>query len=149
MFRQVVIGAALLGSTFLTGCASVPMAPMEQDLALKKFEAPANGNAGLYVYRNSFVGQALKKTVKLDGNVIGETSNKVYFYKEISPGEHALSTESEFGDNLLTFTAEAGHNYFFEQYIKMGVFVGGANIKAVSESEGMAGVTECKLARGN
>ena len=149
MLRKFVIGVSLGASFFMTGCASVPMAPVEQDTAMKKFEAPTDGNAGVYVYRNTFVGQALKKTVTLDGQVIGETANKVYFYKKITPGEHVLSTESEFSDNTLNFSAEAGHNYFFEQYIKMGVFVGGANVKAVSESEGMAGVNQCNLAQGN
>jgi protein involved in sex pheromone biosynthesis len=69
---------------------------------------PEGDKAGLYVYRNTFVGQALKKTVYLDGSEIGETANKVYFYKDITPGEHQLSTESEFSDNSITFHASGG-----------------------------------------
>lgn len=149
MFRSLAIGAALAISLLVTGCASVSMAPAEQDVALKSFNKPAEGKAGVYIYRNTFVGQALKKTVSLDGQVVGETANKVYFYKEVTPGDHVLSTESEFSDNELKFTTIAGRNYFFEQYIKMGVFVGGANIRAVSEEEGKAGVSECKLAQGS
>ena len=149
MFRNIVIGATLGVSMFMAGCASVPMAPGEQDGAAKKFEAPTDGTAGLYIYRNTFGGQALKKTVSIDGEVIGETANRVYFYKKILPGEHTLATESEFSDNEIKFTAEAGKNYFFEQYIKWGVFVGGAALNAVNESEGIAGVNQCKLAQGN
>lgn len=101
----------------------------------------------MYIYRNSFVGQALKKTVTLDGVVVGETANKVYFYKEIAPGEHTLATESEFSDNTLTFTAGPGKTYFAEQYIKMGVFVGGAGLRMVDEEAGKKGVSECSLAQ--
>lgn len=59
-----------------------------------------------------------------------------YFYRAIKPGVHNLSTESEFGDNTLTLEVIGGENYFVRQYIKMGVFVGGANLELVSEEEG-------------
>ena len=147
MLRKTIIGAVLASVVLMSGCASVPMAPKEADAALKTFTAPSEGKAALYIYRNSFVGQALKKTVTLDGVVVGETANKVYFYKEIAPGEHTLATESEFSDNTLTFTAAPGKTYFAEQYIKMGVFVGGAALRMVDEEAGKKGVSECSLAQ--
>ena len=123
------------------------MASKAEDTSLKEFSKPAADKSGLYVYRNSFVGQALKKDLYIDGVRAGETANKVYFYKEIAPGKHQLSTESEFSDNSISFEAQGGNNYFAEQYIKMGVFVGGANIKMVSDEEGMKNVRECSLAK--
>ena len=147
MFRSVVVAATLSASLVISGCASVPMASKEQDAVLKAFAKPAVDKAGLYVYRNSLVGQALKKNVYVDGVLLGETANKVYFYKEISPGQHQLSTESEFSDNAINFQANSGNNYFAEQYIKMGVLVGGANVKMVSDEKGMQNVLECDLAK--
>ena len=147
MLKNIVIGAAMVFSLVMSGCATVPMAPKEDDLALKQFSAPPVDKAGLYIYRNTFGGQALKKTIYLDGKVIGETANKVYFYKVIEPGEHTLSTESEFSDNSLPFEADGGRNYFAEQYIKLGVFVGGANVKMVDEEKGKKEVLKCNLAR--
>ena len=147
MFKKAILGAVIISVSLLIGCASVPMAPMEQDSALKAFAQPAADKAGLYVYRNSFVGQALKKNVYVDGALLGETANKTFFYKEITPGQHQISTESEFSDNAITFQAEDGKNYFAEQYIKMGVFVGGANLRMVSEQEGMEEVRKCGLAK--
>jgi hypothetical protein len=79
--------------------------------------------------------------------LIGETAPNTYFYKEIAPGEHQLSTESEFSENNITLKAEAGKNYFVQQYIKMGVFVGGANLKMVPEEEGKIQVRKCGLAK--
>jgi protein involved in sex pheromone biosynthesis len=146
MIKKTIIAAVLIAVSILSGCASVPMAPMEQDIAAKKFIKPTGEKAGLYVFRDTFVGQALKKTVSLDGAVIGETANKVFFYKEITPGSHTLSTESEFSDNSIDFQAEKENNYFAEQYIKMGVFVGGAGIQMVSEEDGKKGVLGCQLA---
>lgn len=80
----------------LSGCASVPMASKEEDTKLKTFQKPAENKSGIYIYRNSFAGQALKKNIYINGNLIGESANKVYFYKEVDPGEQKLSTESEF-----------------------------------------------------
>ncbi len=107
----------------------------------------ADNKSGIYIYRNSFGGQALKKNIYINGELIGESANKVFFYKEVEPGEQTLSTESEFSENNLKVSTEGGKNYFFEQYIKMGVFVGGAGLKAVSDAEGMKNVQECKLAK--
>lgn len=130
-----------------SGCASVPMGPATQDAALKKFPAPAEGHAGVYIYRNSFAGQALKKNVYIDGKFLGESANKTYFYQQVKPGEHTVSTESELSDNAFKFIAQAGMNYFIEQYIKIGVFVGGANVKLVPEQEGKKGVLNSGLAK--
>ena len=147
MFKNLILVAAMVSAVLLSGCAKVPMASKMEDDTLKQFTVPAGEKAGLYVYRNTFVGQALKKKVSLDGQVIGETANKVYFYKEIAPGKHELSTESEFGDNALSFEADGGKNYFAEQYIKMGVFVGGANLRMADQAEGEKAVRECELAK--
>ena len=139
--------AAALGVALLSGCASVPMESNEKDQALKAFPNPPQDQAGLYIFRDSSLGPALKKTVKVDGEVIGETAINTYFYRTLTPGEHVLATESEFSDNTLTLNAEAGKNHFVRQYIKFGVFVGGANLAQVSEAEGRKGVLETELAR--
>lgn len=91
------------------------------------------------------MGSALKKTVKVDGEIVGETAPMTYLYINIEPGDHVLSTESEFSDNELSITAEAGRNYFVHQHMKLGVFVGGASFELVSEEEGREGVLECEL----
>lgn len=137
----------LAGCVFFAGCASVPMAPKEQDAKLKLFSAPSIEKSGIYIYRNSFVGQALKKNVYIDGALIGESANKVYFYKETTPGTHKISTESEFSNNDIELKTEGGANYFVEQFIKMGAFVGGAGLKVVSEEEGKKNVLSTNLAK--
>ncbi|HSB96652.1 MAG TPA: DUF2846 domain-containing protein [Spongiibacteraceae bacterium] len=141
------LSAPLLAACmFLAGCATVPMAPHERDARLKSFTAPAADKSGIYIYRDTFGGQALKKDLYIDGQRIGETANKVYFYQEIAPGAHKIATESEFSNNEIDLQTEGGKNYFVEQYIKLGVFVGGANLEVVSEEEGEKEVRSCKLA---
>jgi len=133
-------------AAWMSGCAQVPMAPSGEDLAMKKFNPPTKGMSGIYIYRNSSLGGALRKSVYIDGNYLGETGPNVYFYTEVNPGVHTFSTESEFSENHLKLTTLADKLYFLRQYIKMGLFVGGANFEVAPEAEGKAGVMECKLA---
>lgn len=147
MNRKNLIAPLLIFVSLLTACATVPLAPVEEDAARKSFAPPPSGTAGLYIYRNSNFGGALKKSVYIDGELIGESAPMTYFYREITPGEHRLSTESEFSNNDLVITASAGQNHYVRQAIKMGVFVGGAKLETVSEEEGRQGVLECKLAQ--
>ena len=101
MFKKVLILLTLVVSAYLTGCATVPMATEEQDLARKEFASPEQDSAGLYIYRNSTLGGALKKNVYIDGDFIAETAPMTYFYLVIKPGVHMLSTESEFREALI------------------------------------------------
>lgn len=145
--RYAKIAAAGLLLAVLTGCASVPMADEADDAAAKTFAPPPADKAGVYIYRNSSFGGALKKTVFVDGESIGETGPKTYFYTLLEPGERKLSTQSEFGENDLVLQAQAGKNHYVRQYIKMGVIVGGAGLELVDEEEGQAGVLDCKRAQ--
>jgi hypothetical protein len=147
MFKKTLILSALIVATCLTGCASVPMASKEDDQMRKQFSTPAKGASGLYIYRNTNFGGALKKSVYVDGLLIGETAPMVYFYKEVEPGEHKLSTESEFSPNDLLLKTEGGKNYFIQQQIKFGLVVGGAKLEPMAEDKGKKGVLECKLAK--
>jgi len=142
-FAAIVIATALI-----SGCASVPMESKEASVKAKQFNPPTEGNSGLYIYRDSFVGQALKKDIWIDGKCIGESAPDVFFYEEVKGGEqHIISTESEFSPNDLTINTIAGTNYFINQYIKIGVFVGGAGLELVDEEKGKKAIMKLELAK--
>src|SRR5450830_1014331 len=124
-----IIGVAV-SVLMLTGCASVNMANKEEADKAKQFAAPISGSSGLYVYRNGFFGKALKKDIWVDGEK-----------------KHKIETESEFSPNSLEVIMDAGKNYFIRQYIKMGAFVGGADLELVPEEQGKADVAQLGLAQ--
>ena len=132
----------------LAGCTSVPMESKEQSEAAKKFPPPSAGNAGLYIFRSGSFGGALKKDVWVDGNCIGESAPNVFFLQEVKGDKEVkIATESEFSPNDLLLKVSAGVNYFIRQYIKLGVFVGGAGLETVSEDEGKKEVSKLELAK--
>jgi len=136
-----------LASALFTGCASVQMESQEASDKAKQFSAPSPGNSGLYLYRDSAVGRALKKDLRVDGKCIGESAPDVFFYTEVAGNkEHVISTESEFSPNTLILLFEAGKNYFVRQYIRLGVFVGGADLEVIPEAQGKEAVAKLELA---
>jgi hypothetical protein len=137
--------------SFLSGCATVPLESTEKSDMAKKFNPPSSGNAGLYIYRSGSFGGALKKDIWVDGKCIGESAPNIFFYEEVPGGkEHKISTESEFSPNDFLITTASGKNYFVQQFIKIGVFVGGARLELVDENTGKEEVAKLKMAvKGN
>lgn len=142
-----VFATLAMSTLLITGCTSVPMASKEASELAKQFNAPSDGKAGLYVYRSGSFGGALKKDVWVDGKCIGETAPNIFFYEEVEGNvDHKVSTESEFSPNDLIISTESGKNYFVSQYIKMGVFVGGAGVELVDEEKGKKTVSKLDMA---
>ena len=146
MYKKMAV--VMLASSLFAGCASVPMESREASTNAKAFTAPPQDMAGVYIYRASGPGTALEKAIWVNDKCVGETAPNMFFY-ELVPGgkQHKISTESEFSPNNLMVQTEAGKNYFIKQYIKMGVFVGGANLQKVSEHEGQAAIRQLNLAK--
>ncbi len=148
MIKRIGIIAFALVAAFVSGCASVPMESQEEADIAKKFSSPSSESSGLYIYRSGSYGGALKKDVWVDGKCIGETAPNVFFYHEVPGGkEIEVSTESEFSPNALMINVETGINYFIRQYIKFGLFVGGAGLELVDEEEGKKAVQELGMAK--
>jgi len=136
----------IMGLIF-TGCASIKLENEEVTQKVKKFSYPNFGNAGVYVFRDYYFGAALKKDIWIDEKCLGESAKYTFFYTEVAGNqEHTIATESEFSPNYLTIFMEAGRNYFIRQYIKLGVFVGGANLEVVDDKEAKEIIKDLPLA---
>jgi hypothetical protein len=144
IFSVVTLTATLL----ISGCASVDMASKAESAKAKEFNPPTQGNAGVYIYRDNFLGKALKKDLWIDGKCIGESAPNVFFYTEVEGGKnHRIETESEFSPNALELMVETGKNYFIRQFTKMGVFVGGAGLEQIPEEQGKKDVANLEMAQ--
>ena len=148
MKSKIILSLAITSALVLSGCASVNMASKAESAKAKQFNQPSPGNAGLYVYRDSFVGKALKKDIWVNGGCLGESAPDVFFYTEVAGGKvHKIDTESEFSPNGLELLTEANKNYFVRQYIKMGVLVGGAGVELIPEQQGKQAVAKLEMAQ--
>jgi len=139
---------SLAAALLISGCASVEMNSEAESSKAKEFNPPSQGNAGVYIYRNSFIGKALKKNIWIDGECVGESAPNVFFYTEVDGDKtHKIDTQSEFSPNTLELMFEAGKNYFIRQYIRLGVFIGGAGLEQVPEERGKQDIMKLKMAK--
>lgn len=146
MYKKLLL--LVLVSYLSVGCTSVPMESTNITNTAKSFAPPTNGNSALYIYRSGSFGGALKKDIWVDGKCIGESAPNVFFYEEVKGNvEHKISTESEFSPNDLVIKTQSGKNYFIQQYIKMGLFVGGAGVRVVDKIKGRNTVKKLGLAK--
>lgn len=141
--NRLIASISVILLLVLSGCASVPMAPLEQDTKAKEF-VPAPSRAALYIYRNENFGGAIPMTVSVNGKALGQTAAKTYFRLNVLPGKYTVESHAENMSNL-SLTAEAGKNYFVWQEVKMGMWMARSLLQQVDEPTGRAGVTESKL----
>ncbi len=144
--KKYLLVLSLTVAWLFTGCASVDLASNSDSAKAKEFTIDDSSKSQLYVYRPyQFGGQALKKAIWIDGLYVGQLKKESFLVEKIEPGEHVISTESEFGNNQILINTEANKNYFVRQTIKIGVFVGGSKVTQVPEEQGMQEVKKLDL----
>ena len=80
----------VVGGAVLAGCATVPMASVEQDLEAKSF-TPNEGKANLYIARSkTCFGSAIAFRIMVDGIPIGSVGPGTYHLLAIEPGQHSI-----------------------------------------------------------
>jgi hypothetical protein len=147
MRKYLSILICTIVSFFMIGCASVQVQDEAAEKYTKEYNAPPSGWSGLYIYRKCFQGgYALKKSLYVDGEYIGETADCTYFYRLVTPGEHTLQTESEFSENHINVDFIEGQNHFVKQRIKFGIFVGGARLDVTDFDEAELSMRDASLA---
>lgn len=141
-FGMSFVAVALL--LLVSGCASVPMASKEADAAAKSFRAPSD-KARIYVYRNEFMGGAVKIPITLDGKLVGSTVKNTYLMFDVNPGAHEVGCVGE-TPGKVTVDAKAGEAAYVWQEMKMGMWAASCAMHVVDEQKGRQGVSECALA---
>lgn len=141
------LSSILLLASLMSGCASVPMTSMDEDMKAKSFIAQ-EGKSNIYVYRNESFGGAIPITVALNGKVVGQTGPQTYFLLEVDPGSHEVSSIAE-NTSTLKLITETGKSYFVWQEVKMGLWMARSLLQQVDDEKGRKGVAECKRAQAN
>lgn len=144
-FRMTVVASVAAGLFGLAGCASVPLAPVEQDAAAKQF-LTAPGKARIYLYRDEGFGAAITMPVIFDGRAVGQTAARTYFFWEVDPGRHTLASLTQ-NTSTVEVDARADGVYYVWQEVKMGAFTVRSDLQLVDEATGRKGVQSCKLAQ--
>lgn len=108
------------------------------------FVSPPADRAAVYILRPALVGKLLNFKVEMDGQLVGKTKGKQYFYFFVEPGNHTLVSIAE-NKSELPIVMEAGKTYFFEQEVKMGIVKARNNLVRIDEVDAKIKVQKCKL----
>jgi hypothetical protein len=124
--------AAIAAAVVLTGCAASGPKFTQQESAMPKLSAE---QGRVYFYRvDSFVGGAVRPSVKLDGAVVGDSTPGGYFFVDTAAGSHEASTSTE-ATNKVTFVLDKGEIKYVRTKVQMGLLVGHVVPELVSAEE--------------
>ena len=139
----------------LSGCAATaPRGNVQDEIIQKQFLKPIQDEVILYIYRDQdgFLNEnntTTKKNIWVNGINVGGLIARSYFYIKVPQGILSIETESEFGNNDLTFDAIGGRIYFVRQYLKTGIFIAGSDVALVHDMKGKQTVLNSKLLKSN
>lgn len=133
----------ILIALLLAGCASAPMAPVEQDQKAKAFTTSPD-KSNLYIYRNESFGGAISMDVSINGKTIGHTGPKTYFMFTLPSGEYHVESKAE-NISSVDVNLLPGQNHFVWQEVKMGIISARSKLQIMDEATGRSGVLESKL----
>ena len=129
----------LLISLGLIGCSvTEPVHLKTASHQAKKFIAPPVGKSAIYIYRNSFVGAAVNRSVWIDNECVGKIENGVFLYHEVDADkDYTIYTETESSPYELVVNMKSGKIYFVEQKIRFGILKANSIIELIDEKQAM------------
>jgi hypothetical protein len=140
--KNIIRTAVLLCVLFTIGCASGPKyAEVAQTIPKLRSD-----QGRIYVYRNSVLGAAVQPDVKLNGEVIGSSPAKGFYFVDRDPGNYTMITSTEV-DRSLSFVLEAEQTRYVKLNISMGFFVGHVYPELVEEAVGQKEIQECSYVK--
>ena len=140
--KSIFKAVFLICVLFTIGCAS---GPKYAEVAQTIPELRAD-QGRIYVYRNSVLGAAIQPDVKLNGEVIGSSAAKGFYFVDRAPGEYKMMTSTEV-DRSLSFILEASQIRYVRLNVSMGFFVGHVYPELVEEAVGQKEIQECSYVK--
>ena len=140
--KSVRLFAVIFCILSLTGCASGPKYA-EVASAIPELKSD---QGRIYVYRNSVLGAAVTPDVKLNGEVIGSSMAKGFYFVDRSPGEYKIMTSTEV-DRSLSFVLEPDQTKYVRLNISMGFFVGHVYPELVDDETAKKELAECSYVK--
>jgi len=138
MFKIIVLFCLL----FTIGCASGPKY-MEVAQTIPELN-PDKGR--IYVYRSTILGAAIQPDVKLNGEVIGSSIARGFYFVDREPGDYKLMTSTEV-DRSPSFILEADQIRYVRLNVSMGFFVGHVYPELVEEVIAQKELQECSYVK--
>lgn len=138
-FKPVI--ASLFMLLFLAGCAK---GPSFSDYA-SSIPNLKPGEGRIYFYRTATGGAAIQPEVKLDGEAVGKSVPKGFFYVDRPAGTYEVSVKTE-AAHKVSVPLQAGEVKYVKLKLKIGFLVGRIKPEIVDEIKGSIEIKTTKYA---
>ena len=123
--RLVIVGSIFI----LGGCAT----GMLYDEAAQTIPTLASDKGRIYIYRTTTFGTAVQPAVNVNGREEGKAKPGGFFFVDLEPGTHSVSTGQ---GAQITLILTANEELYIRLEMKMGLFVGTVQPVLVDNSTG-------------
>ncbi len=127
----------LISVVFLLGAAGCASGPTYEEYS-STIEPPLPLDGRIYIYRTTTFGAAVQPAVMINGEEVGKSNPKSFFYVDRLAGKYEVSVSTK-AERSLSLTLEEGEVKYVRLDVKMGLFVGHVEPvlvdKAVGEQE--------------
>lgn len=136
--RCARLALAAMAALTLLGCAATGPRYAE---VVQNMPTLAAGKGRLVVYRPSSFGGAVQPDVKLNGEVIGKSEPRGFFFVDRPAGRYVVSARTEV-EATLDVAMQDGAVAYVESSITLGVFVGQPRLSLKEEAVAMVQLPE-------
>ncbi len=143
ILRFLAMATLAVVSSGLVSCASGPSyAEMKPGLP-----QIAKGQGRVFVYRPAAVGAAVTPSIKIDGNKVGTSEARGFFYSDQPAGSHEVAATTEW-THQNTVVVTAGQPSFVKCKVQLGLLVGHIVPTPVDNATGETEIQTCKYSAG-
>lgn len=140
MKRYAFAFVGLLLTLSMAGCATSFKYTIK-DTAVHPDVRP--DKALIYIIRPTSFGFTVPFEVHNDGNPVGVTKGKTFFYFFAEPGEHLITSKAE-NTAELRVIVQAGKTYYIKQSVGMGVLYARNSLLVMEPEEAQKEIENCK-----
>ncbi len=128
----------------LCSCASgVPYTQLNPSITP---ESPDTGR--IFFYRATALGAALQPKIVMNGEVVGKSIARGFFFKDVSPGKYEVVTSTEV-KRKVSFVLDNGQTRYIRFNVSMGFLVGHVYGELVDPKEALPEIEKCKFVEEN
>ena len=117
LIKTLTASALLVAVSVMgTACSSVQHKDTKDVAYALDFENHNPEKASIYVFRHKNDQTHVYRDLYLDGKFVTKIGGCGYFFREVEPGEHTITTYSRYGTYVrVKINAEAGKDYYMAQ----------------------------------
>lgn len=121
-------------------CASVPMAPADQDVSGKRFAPPATGEAALYFVRPSGTGPQALVPLSVGQRQVGALPPYAYMRVDLPAGRYDVRCTTPEASASTEVTLGPGEIRFIEAGVRIGLMTPRCAVEEITSETGRSAV---------